>query len=110
LNGFYYARYYERLKMEKFTGSHDKMDFRLGHDVNVRSYQTSRFTLTDERRRSCDYCLGAGHVHSLEKEPSEMLDDPLHHTEIIQHLDKSNEENDGGELSQSAREKPPFTI
>jgi hypothetical protein len=89
----------------KLTGGHDKMDFRLGHDVNVRSYQASRFALTDERRRSRNYSLSARHVHSLEKEPSEVLDDPLHNAEIIQHLHKRNEENDSAKLSRSVREK-----
>jgi hypothetical protein len=44
-------------------------------------------------------------VHSLEEEPSEVLDDPLHNAEIIQHLHECNEENDSGELSPNPHEK-----
>ena len=74
------------------------MDLRLGHEINIRSHQAGRFTLTNERRRSRDDGLSTGHVQSLEEEPSEMLDDPLHNSEIIEHLHERDEEDDSGEL------------
>ena len=74
------------------------MDFRLGHEVNIRFHQASRFTLAKERRRSCDDSLSTRYVHSLEEEPSEVLDDPLHDPEIIKHLYECYEENDSSEL------------
>jgi hypothetical protein len=72
-----------RKKEENFTRCHDKMDFRLDHDVNIRSHQASRFTRAKEWRRSCDDSLSTRYVHSLEEEPSEVLDDPLHNAEMI---------------------------
>jgi hypothetical protein len=74
------------------------MEFRFSHDINIRSHQASRFTLANERRRSCDDSLGTRYVHSLEKEPSKMLDNPLHHAKIIKHLHECDEENDSSEL------------
>jgi len=88
----------------KPTGCHDKMDFRLGHDADVWSHQTSRFTLTDEWRRSSGDSFSTRYIHSLEEEPSRVLDDPLHNAEIIKHFHKGNEENEGWELSRRAEE------
>ena len=74
------------------------MDFRFGHDVNIRSHQASRFALAKEWRRSCDDSLSTGYVHSLEEEPGKVLDDPLHDPDIIKHLHECDEENDSSEL------------
>ena len=70
------------------------MDFGLGHDINIRPHQTSRFTLTNKRRGSCNYSLSTRYVHGLEEEPREVLDDPLHNAEIIKHLHACHGEND----------------
>ena len=70
------------------------MQLRLGHDVNVGLHQTRRFTLAEEGRRSCDDGFGTRHVHDPEKEPREVLDDPLHDAEVVQHLHERNEEDD----------------
>lgn len=40
-----------------------------------------------------------------EQDNAQMLDDPLHHTEVVHHLHKGNEEDDG---SQNASEEPVF--
>ncbi len=74
------------------------MHLRLSHDVNEGPHQTRRFTLTKEGRSSCDDGLGARHVHSLEEQPSKVLDDQLHDAEVIKHLHECNEEDDSGEL------------
>ncbi len=83
---------------EKFTRCHDKVEFRLGHDINIWSHQASRFTLTKERRGSCDDSLGTRYVHSLKEEPSEVLDDPLHNAKIKSHMHECYGENDNREL------------
>jgi hypothetical protein len=70
------------------------MDFRLGHDINIWSHQTSRFTLAEEWRRSCDDSLCTRYVHSLEEEPSEVPDGPLHHAKMVKHLHACHGEND----------------
>ena len=70
------------------------MDFGLGHDINIRSHQTSRFTLAEEWRRSCDDSLSTRYVHGLEEEPREVLNDPLHNAEIIKQLHACHGEND----------------
>ena len=80
------------------------MNFRLGHDVYVRPHQTSRFTLADEWRRSSGDSFSTRYIHSLEEEPSRVLDDPLHDAEIIKHFHTGNEENESWELSQRAEE------
>jgi hypothetical protein len=74
------------------------VELRLGHDISEGSYQTRRFTYTNEGRSSCDNGFGARNVHSLEEEPREVLNDPLHDAEVIQHLHERNEEDDSGEL------------
>jgi hypothetical protein len=83
----------------KHTGCHDKMNFRLGHDVDVWFHQTSRFTLTDEWRRSSGDSFSTRYIHGLEEKPSRVLDDPLHNAEIIKQFHKGNEENESWELS-----------
>ena len=85
-------------KKGRLTRCHNKMDFRFSHDINIRPHQASRFTLTNERRRRCDDSLGTRYVHSLEEEPSKVLDDPLHHAKIIKHLHECNEEYDSTKL------------
>jgi hypothetical protein len=84
--------------MEKLTGGQDEVDLRLGHDVDEGLHQTRSFTLTEERRSCCNDGFGSRHVHSLEKEPCNVLDDPLHYADVIQHLHECNEEDDSGEL------------
>lgn len=74
------------------------MDFRFGHDLNIGFHQTSRFTLTNERRRSCDDSLGTRDIQSFEEEPSKVLDNPLHNAEIKKHLHNCDEEDGGRKL------------
>ena len=73
-------------KKEKFTRCHDKMDFRLRHDMNTWSHQSKLgFTLTN-KLRGCYASLSTRYAHGLEEEPCEVLDDPLHNADMIKNL------------------------
>ena len=69
------------------------MDFRLGHDINIRSHQANRFTHAKKWRRSCDDSLSTRYVHSLEEEPGEVPDGPLHNAKMTKHLYACHGEN-----------------
>ena len=58
------------------------MNFRLGHDIHVWADETGTFTLTDPRRCRRYDGLCTGDIHKLEEEPSEVLDYPLHDSEL----------------------------
>ena len=93
------------------------MELRLGHVVDIRLDETSRFALANERRGSSDDSLRAGDVHDLEEEPgaavrssisrtlrgrnrrySQAFDEPLHDAKVVHHLNERDEEDDGREL------------
>ena len=97
------------------TGSHRQVELGLGHEVDIRTDKAGRLALADERRCSSDNCLSTRYVHGFEEEPcakshsvskihgvarkdSQILDEPLHDTQIIEHLNECNEENDSGQL------------
>lgn len=63
---------------------------------NVRADQHGGFTLTDERRGSCDDGFGSRDLHSVEEHGGELSDSPLEPSPVVEELDKGNEEDDGG--------------
>lgn len=79
------------------TRGHDQVKLRGGHKVDVGANKASRLALADERRGGSDDGLGTGHIHGLEEEPSEVLQEPLHDTQVVKHLDESDEEDDRAE-------------
>ena len=88
------------------------------HEINVGLDETCRLSLANPRRCRGDDCLCARDVHDLEEEPCakkmikivflirkrsdiQALDNPLHHSQVVHHLDERNEEDDGRELIHS---------
>lgn len=51
---------------------------RLGHEINEGLDHAGRLSLTDERRGGGNDCLGTRHLHRLEEDPGEFLDNPAH--------------------------------
>ena len=45
------------------------MDFRVGHDIDVRLHETGGLSLADEGRSSGNDRFRTGDVHRLEEEP-----------------------------------------
>lgn len=101
------------------TRSHRQVELGLGHEVDIRTDKAGRLALADEGGRSSDNCLSTRHVHGFEEEPCaksrsvsqipniqqnnlQILDEPLHDTQIVEHLNERNEENDSGELQRKS--------
>ena len=73
------------------------MDLRIGQVRNERSDQQSRLSLSDERRSSCDDGFSTRDLHGVEEDGSELLDEPLQDTPVVEKLDEGDEEDDGWE-------------
>ena len=69
----------------------------LGHGKvgDERLDQHGGFTLTDERRRRSDDCLGTRYSHGPEEEDGEFANEPLEDAPVVQELDEGDEEDDG---------------
>ena len=58
------------------------MKFRFGHEVDIGTDETSAFSLPAPWRRRSDNGLSTRDIHKLEEEPGEVLNDPLHDSEL----------------------------
>jgi hypothetical protein len=71
------------------------MTFRSCQVRNKRFDEDRTFTLADKRRSCRTNCFRARHFHNPEEEFSELYDDPLEDTPVIEDLHASNKEYDG---------------
>jgi hypothetical protein len=77
------------------TRAHDLVKLGHGEMSDERLDQHSGFTLTDEGRSRSNDSLGTGNAHRPEEEDSELADEPLDETPVVQELDERHEEDDG---------------
>jgi hypothetical protein len=68
------------------------VDLGFGHVGNERSDKHGGFSLTDERGSGSDNSLGSSDTHSPENEGSELSDEPLDETNVVESLDERDKD------------------